>query len=823
MLMTVSRVILLATLTILLAAEVTGAEGRGTTVLLTFDTELDPDADALERLDLDMPASFFFTGAYALEHAQLLRRLAEAGNTIGSHSHSHPDLTTLDAVQIDMEARLSKSVLDGITGGNVRWFRAPYLKYDDDVMQIVRNNGFDLDSSDISAWPHNEMLPELAISSHAGTLASDYDLFVSEDMTDAAALDWLGQAYDAYAEAGRPFVMLSHPRIIAEHAHVLHAFVDYVRRTGGTFATLDAWTAEIQEPVQAPIVGLWVDLSFEEVDPETLVSDAMSLGVTDVFLSILDPAGIDYISTDDGGSSNGKAGLIIERIQQAGMKAHAWIAVNSNSALAGEHPELAMVSDNGQRSDQWISPSNETARAFILGEVRSILGAYHFDGLHLDYIRYPGLAYDFSDSALARFSSATGIEVRDVGQLQTDDYVAWTDWRSEEISGLVEDIRRVAVEVAGPDIELSAALIGNAAVNYRSREDYGQDYGLLARHLDLILPMAYYPLEGRDPSWVERTLYATRWQVGDTRVATGLASFNQPDDWEVGAEDMREAMSYALSYTDGVSFYPYSGLFGRRDAVSSVGADVLDAVHAALALRAVSKGMIGAFPVKASSVLGGAAVFLAVAGLVLAATGRRRAASLPRMMTEDQTREVLAVPWRMDARKCQTGTIDGETCMRVSRLLRRTKPEGLERARQLVLLNHLECKSTSGHCSRADLDRIGLSQPLKQAMQAGLVEDAGRGLTPTAAGRNEIRSAREAGFDLDYGSFLLERMNETLSAECMICGADNAFHFFWPSFECKECGNLCSVEECENIRIYLPSDSFRNEAIEDVGRSYAHA
>jgi peptidoglycan/xylan/chitin deacetylase (PgdA/CDA1 family) len=66
-----------------------GAGGEARTsgvVLLTFDTEQDPDAEAVASLAIDKPATYFFTGIYARRHEDLVRSLAAQGNSIGSHS-----------------------------------------------------------------------------------------------------------------------------------------------------------------------------------------------------------------------------------------------------------------------------------------------------------------------------------------------------------------------------------------------------------------------------------------------------------------------------------------------------------------------------------------------------------------------------------------------------------------------------------------------------------------------------------------------------------------------------------------------------------------
>ena len=139
----------------------TGAVQSGGVVLLTFDTEVDPDAMALREMRLDVPATYFFTGAYAEAHPGLLRELAAQGNTIGSHSYKHDHMTQLDADGVRMDLRLAKMVIEKETGQPVKWFRAPYIEYDDTIMRTATELGLQYDSSDIDYWPKNNFMPEL--------------------------------------------------------------------------------------------------------------------------------------------------------------------------------------------------------------------------------------------------------------------------------------------------------------------------------------------------------------------------------------------------------------------------------------------------------------------------------------------------------------------------------------------------------------------------------------------------------------------------------------------------------------------------------------
>ena len=136
---------------------------------LTFDVEerfhshLTPD-DAPRRWDagdriariLDLleaagkRATFFVVGELAEHYPQLVRRMADAGFEVASHSHSHPrlDATPRDVCRADI-AR-SKALLEDLTGRPVLGFRAPSWSArlgDDWLWDHLVELGFRYDSS----------------------------------------------------------------------------------------------------------------------------------------------------------------------------------------------------------------------------------------------------------------------------------------------------------------------------------------------------------------------------------------------------------------------------------------------------------------------------------------------------------------------------------------------------------------------------------------------------------------------------------------------------------------------------------------------------
>ncbi|HKP90589.1 MAG TPA: polysaccharide deacetylase family protein, partial [Thermoleophilaceae bacterium] len=70
-----------------------------------------------------------------------LRELARAGFELGAHSVTHPDLSTLGAVDCRREVGESMTAVEAITGAPVRTFAYPFCRYGDDAIAAVRDAG----------------------------------------------------------------------------------------------------------------------------------------------------------------------------------------------------------------------------------------------------------------------------------------------------------------------------------------------------------------------------------------------------------------------------------------------------------------------------------------------------------------------------------------------------------------------------------------------------------------------------------------------------------------------------------------------------------
>lgn len=484
----------------------------GGDVLLTFDTEFEDDAASLLALGIDVPATYFWTGSYAQKYPDLLRDLAEQGNTIGSHSFHHDDLTVIDARQAQLDLQLARLVLEQIAGVPVTAFRAPYLEYDDAVMVEVARLGHVVDSSDKSPWPRNRHLLEVAISEYENLLVSDYDLFEGRGLDDATSRDFLIRAYEHHASEGRPFVVLLHPRIIGRHAVVLHDFIAHVNDTGGRFLTLDSYLDVVARPQGPRRRVVWLELS-TAVKPESLAVLAASEAASDVILSLPDLA----VQTAFGPTT---VAAIVADLQAGGIRVHLAYPVGQNPALARSLPDGVMMDSGGARSSEWVSPSHPVIRHRLVEDAVRLVAGLGVDGLHLHGVGYPGLTWDFSPAALHRFSADRGLSTGVPDDILARHYLIWTQWRARELASLVTEIV-VAVRGAVPDMAVSLAVEAGSTTDYRAMERTGQDLRLLGGLVDLVV---LWSIESDHPGQPTpgQTLLAARTQGGDALLLIGL-------------------------------------------------------------------------------------------------------------------------------------------------------------------------------------------------------------------------------------------------------------------------------------------------------------
>ena len=125
-------------------------------VSITFDCAWGTEhTDAiLEALkEANVRATFFTVQFWAEEHPDYLKKIDEAGHEIGTHSATHPKMSTLSEDAIRSELLTSSRAITQVTGKEVTLFRPPFGDYDNAVIDTSLSLGlmpiqWDVDSLD---------------------------------------------------------------------------------------------------------------------------------------------------------------------------------------------------------------------------------------------------------------------------------------------------------------------------------------------------------------------------------------------------------------------------------------------------------------------------------------------------------------------------------------------------------------------------------------------------------------------------------------------------------------------------------------------------
>ena len=291
--------------------------------------------------------------------------------------------------------------------------------------------------------------------------------------------------------------------------------------------------------------GLWIlaEGSVRVLDDPARVADVLAraekLQATDLFVQVYRGGRAFYAGPDSVERAPSIAehevdtlDLLITESHRRGLRVHAWVNVlslstRSDARLIDTLGRDAFLVDRLGRSvldypgfdlpepDRrfyrmgtpgiYLDPGVPEVREHLVAVYRDLVVRYAgLDGLHLDYIRHPGvlpfspgsrfgvgLEFGYGPIARARYRAETGnpdpIEGAEPGTVRGAN--DWDDWRRAQVTKLVEEISGT-VRAARPGLVVSAAVIPYSDRAYLS---LAQDwrFWLETGAIDLAIPMAY--------------------------------------------------------------------------------------------------------------------------------------------------------------------------------------------------------------------------------------------------------------------------------------------------------------------------------------------
>jgi uncharacterized lipoprotein YddW (UPF0748 family) len=285
---------------------------------------------------------------------------------------------------------------------------------------------------------------------------------------------------------------------------------------------------------------------------------------------------------------------VLRRGHAEGLQIHAWLNVLyvwpypppyplSPYHVVNNHPEWLVVDevgrtliqyDNEERAGEpseglYLDPANPLVQQYFREVCKEVAEEYDIDGIHLDFIRYPGSRWGFNKEPVEAFMRRWGVDPRLLSvwvqnpmperfikkelplhmRWQYYYYSLWAEQKSLYITELVRDVYQT-VKSAKPQIILSAAVFPDPQVAYYSK---GQDWPtwMDQGYLDLIVPMAYHGDQHRVMAQMAEA----------KRRAQGRVVFAGLGAWIKNPEQIRQEVTGLKEIgVNGFSFFSYQGM-----------------------------------------------------------------------------------------------------------------------------------------------------------------------------------------------------------------------------------------------------------------------
>lgn len=276
-----------------------------------------------------------------------------------------------------------------------------------------------------------------------------------------------------------------------------------------------------------------------------------------------------------------------QRAATGGLRLFVIFPVFQAPEVLKEEPGLAAVTASGAPArDEWVEfvcPAREDYLRRKIAQVKSLVADCDPDAVSLDFIRYfvfwekvaPDRAPDslpqtcFCPVCLAGFAKEMGVDLpaglattaEKAGWILSTRASEWTEWKCRTIARAVERLAKAAREVK-PSVQVNLHAVPWRPDEFSGavRAVAGQDLVRLAPLVDLISPMCYHHMVGRDPAWVHDVVADISSRTGVKVLASTQVSEAYVDQ-ALPAEEFRAAAEEALKPPSiGVVFWSWDAL-----------------------------------------------------------------------------------------------------------------------------------------------------------------------------------------------------------------------------------------------------------------------
>jgi len=161
---------------------VTRGSRKSNEVALTFDDGPGPTTPALLRYLIanGVPATFFLVGRAMEDHPAIVRKMSEAGFTLGTHTENHLRLTSKGAAEQSREILATADRIMRLTGHATRLFRPPYGLFDERTLGVLNAHRmlmvlWSVDTRDFVAKNSRSIVARTLSGSRGGSIVLMHD------------------------------------------------------------------------------------------------------------------------------------------------------------------------------------------------------------------------------------------------------------------------------------------------------------------------------------------------------------------------------------------------------------------------------------------------------------------------------------------------------------------------------------------------------------------------------------------------------------------------------------------------------------------------
>lgn len=327
-----------------------------------------------------------------------------------------------------------------------------------------------------------------------------------------------------------------------------------------------------------------------ENDIERVVHTAYASGITDLFVQVRALGQTYYKSDLEANTSKLKENfdplqIIIEKCRLYNIRVHAWVnmfyiwsgnnppkqtshvfyKLNDHLLRTQSLPEYQELRNAGVEG-YYLNPENSKVQKYLLNLLLEIADIYDVAGLHLDYFRYPGVKFSFTEESRTSFMLDNYFDPLDIYLMQ-DDYVlkrgfevfvqadkTYRGYLSSELSAYLEMIGK-KLKLRKKDLSLSVAVKPD---HIQAKHRYFQDWkSWLEKELcDFVVLMNYRT------NYDEFTTILS--QVDDPqlkkKITVGISTYNQNSQAVKTRIDFVESNNFA-----GFSLFSYNHLLENQN------------------------------------------------------------------------------------------------------------------------------------------------------------------------------------------------------------------------------------------------------------------